>query len=150
MVDADARADLRAARVSRESMPSSASIARAKDRRGVFEHRGVFASDERRPKARVNPEIDECSTHAKHATRLAECARHIVEIGVRENRDDSVELSILKRKCVSVRLHKPRRRFGVLPRDFELIARYVGSDNRPPGPRKSRNRASRSAAEVET
>lgn len=131
-------------------MPSGASIARAKDRDGVVECRGVFASDERRPKARVNPEVDECSTYAKDAARFAERPRHIVEIGVRENRDDSVELPVLKRKRMSVGLHKPRRIVGVLPRGFELVARYVRSDNGPPGPRKSRNRASGATAEVET
>jgi len=72
VVDADARPDLRAARVGGESMPSGVSIAGAEDCRGPFDRRGGFARDERRREARVDAEIDECSTGAKDAARLGE------------------------------------------------------------------------------
>ena len=77
----------------------------------------------------MDAEIDECSAHAKDAARLGERPRYVVEVGVREDRDDSVELASCKGKGVSVALHELRKIPGVLPRRPELIDRNVRPDD---------------------
>jgi len=130
-------------------MPSGAPIAGVKDCGGPFDRRGGRTRDERRPEARVDAEIDECSTSAEDAARLGERPHHIVEIGVRQDRDDRIELPVLEREGMGVAADEPRKYPCVLPSSSELIGRDVRSHNGPAGARESWNRTSRSAAEIE-
>jgi len=69
-----------------------------KDRRRAFS----TSLHERRSKARVSAEIDEHSTSADDPTRLGKRTKHIIEVGVREDRNDGVELAVFERERVGV------------------------------------------------
>src|SRR6185436_1958131 len=90
VIDADTRTDPSALGIRRQELPALLPVAWAETDRDSF----LAALDERRREARVHADVDERPAGTEHAMRLREHARRVVEVRVREDRDDGVERTV--------------------------------------------------------
>src|SRR6476661_3314549 len=96
------------------------------------------------------PEIHEGSVAPEHATGLTEHRPRIVEVRVRQDGDNGVERSVVKRKRMGVGVHEPNTIPGMSLRRLELVDRDVGPHDGPTGTNEWRNRPAGAAAEIKT
>jgi hypothetical protein len=141
VIDTDARTNALAERRGVEP-PSPSAVARMQDR---HIHAGPF--DRWRHETWMGADIDKPAAGSKNAMDFREDGSRIIEGGMRQHRDDSLERIIFEWQVRGIGLHE----YGIdSVRDRKLVSRYVDTHHLPSGGDQSRNREACPAAQIET
>src|SRR4051794_21234621 len=94
--------------------------------------------------------VDERAAGREHARGFAERRARVVEVGVRQQRDDGWKGCIFEWELVRVGLQQLGADGGALTCERELVVRRVDARYRPPRGGEERQREAGPAGEIET
>jgi hypothetical protein len=131
VVDPDSCSHARTGGLGRNGLPTGRRVARQDNGHDAVDVTRPLTGKKRGAKARVDTEVDEPPTWPQDAMGFAKGPARIVEVRVREERDDRVKLLIAERQPVRICTNELSQVSELSARALKLTLRYIYSHYRP-------------------